>query len=232
MYFEKVSLVNKLMTAVRASTRESMQVVVDANSIRILAQEIYESEQSLGKAKYDLTQVVAEKIRLQREIENCQQVIHDMEQKTAQALELEQQGLALECAEWIAENETVLNDMQQKQQRIQQYETKLTKSLKKAVSGLNQYRRALRMAKATASSQSASARIYQGSTSIGENFANMEQSLDRIKLIQQNFNDQIEAREDVDEALMGVSNKLAGTSPVTSASAEDVLRRIRGSTPQ
>ena len=63
-----MQLIYKLSTAMRGGTREVLEDAVDANSLRILSQEIYECETGLRESKEHLANVVAEKISLKRKL--------------------------------------------------------------------------------------------------------------------------------------------------------------------
>jgi len=220
-------LITKLFTAVRGGARESLEVVVDANALRIMDQEIHDTETSINRSKHDLTLVVAEKIRLDREIKLLKESLGHVEEKVLEALENADEETAHEQASWIAENEAILRDAEQKHQQLKKYETDLTRQLKKAIRQMQQYRREWRMAKATESSQMASKRIHNRNHNLGSQISNMEDSLQRIQQNQMNFADSMLAREEVDKSFTDVIPELGSRTKPQTESAESVLARIK-----
>ena len=194
-------LISKLFTAVRGGTRESLGMVVDANALRIMDQEIHDTETVINRSKQDLMQVVAEKIRLEREINALKASLGHVEEKVLKALENEDEETAHDQASWIAENEAVLRDAQQKHRQLEKYELDLTRQLKKEICQMQHYRREWRMAKATESSQMASKRIHNRSHNLGSKISNMEDSLHRIQQKQMDFADSMLAQEEVENSL-------------------------------
>lgn len=225
-----MGLINKLATAVRGGTREVLELAVDANGLRIFAQEIHECEAAIGRAKHDLCQVSAERIRLQREADGLQA---DLDRKTKQAEMALQQGeedLAMEAAKWIAGNELLLSDIRSKKGRLEAHEDQLKQGLRTAIAEVQDYRRELRMAQATASAQSATQKISNCSDTIVDCFDEMQTSLQRIKAGQQHFADTLAAARSIDSELSSKSldQRLAALeSESKSGSAEAVLERIR-----
>lgn len=220
-------LITKLFTAVRGSARESLEVVVDANALRIMDQEIHDTESAINRSKHDLMQVVAEKIRLCREITALKKSLQHVENKVLTALENDEHDIANEHAVWIAENESILRDAEQKHQQLQKYETDVKNQLKKAIRQMQHYRREWRMVKATASSQAASKRIDHRNFHLGSHIGNMEDSLRRIQHKQQDVVDIMVAREEVEDSLSDVFSGIESRAKPLVDSAASVLARIR-----
>ena len=222
-----MQLITKLFTAVRNDTRESLELVVDANALRIMDQEIHDTETIINRSKQDLMQVVAEKIRLDREIKALKVSIAHVEESVLTALENDEQGIAHEQASWIAENEAILKDAQQKHQQLEKYEVDLTRQLKKTIRQMQHYRREWRMAKATENSQMASKRIHNRSHNLGSQISNMEDSLQRIQQKQMDFADSMLAREEVENSLTGPVSSFGTRTKPPVESAESVIARIK-----
>ena len=66
------SLIKKLATAHRGGAREVLESAVDTNALRIFAQEIYECESSLKQSKHHLSGVMADKLKIKRQLESKQ----------------------------------------------------------------------------------------------------------------------------------------------------------------
>ncbi len=207
-----------------------MESAVDANGLRILAQEIHECETAIARAKQDLCRVSAERIRLQREGDALESAIERKTRQAAMALDRGEEGLAREAAQWIADNEPLLADQREKQQRLEARVGRLKQGLQTVTRDVQAYRRELRMVQATASVQSASEKLSRRSDTIDVRLGGMQTSLQRIKARQQAFADRMAAAESIENDLSDrqLDRRLAalesGTPP---GSAEAVLERIR-----
>ena len=124
-----MGLIQKLATAVRGGVREVLETTVDANGLRILAQEIHECEHAIQLAKQDLSRVSAERIRLQRENATLESAIEKRELQAATALEQDDDGLAREVAQWIVSQEAILRDQRRKQQQLEAHEAHVKQGL-------------------------------------------------------------------------------------------------------
>lgn len=222
-------VMKKITTAFRGAARERGERIVDTNAIRIFEQEIYDCEHSMGQAKHDLAKIMAEKIRLERT--HCQRInaIEKRELQAGEALDKGMEELASEIACWIAEQEAVIKDEQAAITRLADHEAKLRKTLNAAVKHIAHYRRELRLVQATQSSQKAAASLSIKANNLGSRITDMQESLERIRDRQNQF-------EDMQEALTNIENNLdngnldeklrnAGIGGLTQAEA--VLDRIR-----
>ena len=66
-----MGLLKKIFTAIRGGATEAGEAFVDANSIRILEQEIKDADNHITKAKQDLTTVIAKEMAASREIKSA-----------------------------------------------------------------------------------------------------------------------------------------------------------------
>ncbi|MBL4567239.1 MAG: PspA/IM30 family protein, partial [Porticoccus sp.] len=98
-----MSILRNILTAVRGGASEVGEAVVDANAMRILGQEIRDAEDAIGKAKQSLTNLKATEIKLKRELNTVHNDISDYESKAMKALEANNEALAVEVADRIAE---------------------------------------------------------------------------------------------------------------------------------
>lgn len=225
-----MGLIQKLASAVRGGSREILELAVDANGLRILAQEIHECEVAIGQAKQDWCRVSAERIRLKREAENLQSAIAEKERQAISALDHGQEDLAREVAQWIAGNEPVLSDLCEKKRQLEAQEAQLEHGLQIAIQEVQDYRRELRMAQAMASAQSATRKFADKAHILPQRLNEMQDSLQCIKERQQAVADMMVAAQSIDNALSGhlLDRRLAEINSVPLAgSAEAVLERIR-----
>ena len=193
----------KLSTIVRGSVRESADVIIDANAVRIFEQEICDCETGVRTAKASLTVVVAEKIKLQRQIEQSQQTIRMREEQAIEAITKQFGDLPEQLAEAIAQEEGALEKMQASLSHLTEQELSLTKSLKATIHKVQSYRRELELAKATERSQQAQQALHGQYRKVGLSGAELEESLMRIKNKQQRFDDQLVAQNKVQSDLSG-----------------------------
>ena len=106
-----MSLWIKLNTLFRASAEEPLHNLVDANSIRIFEQEIRDAEKAIQHAKLQLATVMAEKKQLQRHNQALEENITNKERQACEALDKQEEELARDVAELIAEDEQLLQQL-------------------------------------------------------------------------------------------------------------------------
>ncbi|OZG74533.1 phage shock protein A [Hahella sp. CCB-MM4] len=222
-------VMQKITTAFRGVAREGAEKVVDANAIRIFEQEIYDCENAMALAKHDLAKVMAEKIRLQRVHEQRLSSIQEREGQAGEALDKGLDSLAKELAEWIFDQEKTLATEKKALQTLKEHEAKLRKSLNAAANHIQHYRRELRLVQATQSSQRATSTLTCKANSLGARIMDMQESLDRIRTRQSEFEDyqeavQILGNEFSDDAL---DAKLEKAGIGSGSAADAVLERIK-----
>ncbi|OQX15018.1 MAG: hypothetical protein BWK73_07985 [Thiothrix lacustris] len=196
-------LIEKLATAVRGGTREVLETAVDANATRILGQEIYEAESHLREAKQHLAQVMADKLRLQRQLEAQKIQLATKEALIRRHLEQSDEAAALSLAEDFSQYETRLEQQQRQHAQLHAYEQRLLQTLKSTANKLEHYRAELRMAQATQHAQQAVGKLSRHANVHSDKFARMQDSLERIRQRHDTFDDQMQAQQDIDAYLNG-----------------------------
>lgn len=196
-------LIEKLATAVRGGTREVLETAVDANATRILGQEIYESESHLREAKQHLAQVMADKLRLQRQLDEQKTQLASKETLIRRHLEQGDEAAALSLAEDFSQHETRLEQQQHQHAQLHAYEQRLLQTLKSTANKLEHYRAELRMAQATQHAQQAVGKLSRHANVHSDKFARMQDSLERIRQRHYAFDDQMQAQQDIDAYLNG-----------------------------
>jgi len=184
-----MSIIVKMMTAIRGVGREAAEDFVDANGLRIFEQEIVDCERGIVEAKFNLSQVVAQRLKIEREKSILEENHSLREDQAKQALSDHKEDIALELSELIAEQEHRLDGYSSSIQRLKDHEEKLHDILKKAVTQIKEYKHELIMAKATDSAQQASTLLSSRTNKIGSKVIDMQESLARIKARQENFED-------------------------------------------
>jgi len=225
-----MSLMKKIFTAIRGGAREAGEAIVDANSIRILEQEIKDAENHVAKARQDLTAVMAKEMQANREVESLQKQIAEYEGYAMDALNKGDDSLATEIAEKIAGLEAELTAQQEIKASFSANAERLKELLKKTERQLAEYKRQLVMVKTTDSVQKATSAISDNFTNSNSKMMSATESLERIRAKQKEFDDKLKAAETLDaedsDASLEAKMKQAGIGPKTT-SASSVLDRIK-----
>ena len=220
-----MNILEKLATAFRGGVRETAEGVIDANSLRIFAQEIHECETHISESKQQLASIIAEKIHIQRKLQRSEDAISQYEQRIAMCLQDNKETEASHLAQVTAEKEFSRDKQKQHYQQLLDYEKRLQKTLKAMVNKLDSYRSELRMAQATAKLQSAQSKLSKHEGNTVSRFGSMEDSLSRIQQRQQVFNDEMNAMDQVNNYLADdVEGDMARVSELA---AQNVLNRIK-----
>lgn len=192
-----MSIFSKIITALRGGASEAGEAIVDANATRIFAQEIRDAENHLTKAKRDLTGIMAKQMQAKRELDRINRSITEHEGYATSALNQGNEGLALEVAEKIAALEVELNEQQASFDSYDKGAIRLKELVKGTERQLADYQRQLSMVKTTESVQKATAAITDNFSNSNSKLLNAKQSLERIKSKQQDFDDRMQASEDL-----------------------------------
>lgn len=225
-----MSILRKIMTAVRGGAREVGELVVDANGTRIFEQEIKDAQTHLNKAKHDLTDVMAKQMQAGRQVESLKKEVQEHEGFAGQALDKGNEDLALEIAEKIAALEQDLGDQEDVYKSFSTHATRLKDMVKKAERQIKEYERQLTMVKTTESVQKASAAITNNFASTSSRILGAKDSLDRIRKRQQDNFDRLAAAEELESenSEKGLQDKMkAAGIGEASTTASSVLDRIK-----
>ncbi|TAE33806.1 MAG: PspA/IM30 family protein [Alphaproteobacteria bacterium] len=190
-----MSLLTKIFTALRGGARELGETIVDHNGVRIFEQEIKDAETALDKAKRDLTEVMAQEMQVSRKIESLSTDVAKHEDYAAKALEQGNEALALDIAQKIADIQSELDIQKQAQANFAAHVTRLKNLIKQTSKALADMQRQLVMVKTTQNVQKATTAITQNYASGSSKLLTAKESLDRIKVKQQNMEDRLKAGE-------------------------------------
>jgi phage shock protein A len=190
-----MGILNKILTAFRGGATEVGQSIVDANSTRIFEQEIRDAEKHLTKAKRELTDVMAKEMQASREIDRLKRSVAEHEGYVTQALEKGNEPLAIEIAEKISQLDQELAEQETANTSFSSHALRLKDLVKKTERQLSDYQRQLSMVKTTESVQRATATITDSFASSNSKLLNAKDSLERIKVRQQQFDDKLKAAE-------------------------------------
>lgn len=225
-----MSIFSKLITAVRGGATEVGEAIVDTQAIRILEQELRDSKEALNDAKTNLTVIMAEKMGLDRKVKELDGKVKEHEGYAIQAMEKNDESLAMDVANKISEFEYELNIQQG---ILDGYEAKISglkKMIRQTERNIQAMDREISVVKTTDKVQKANelaAAKFSGSSS-ALNMAT--DSLERIKERQQKREDQstaaleLESEENGDDLQARLKN--AGIVNADS-SGSSVLDRLR-----
>lgn len=221
---------SKLFTAVRGAFSEAGDAIVDTQSMRILDQELRDAKKHLDDAKENLTKVIAEQMGVEREVTRLRKSVQEYEDYAMKALEKNDEKLAGEIAEKIADLE---NELEVQQSVLDGYNKNiagLKQTIRNTERNIKTMEREISVVKTTTSVQKASeaaAAKFSGTTSA---LRSATDSLDRIKKKQQEKSDQMSAaiKLQQEESGEGLQDKLKSAGIITAnASGSTVLERLK-----
>ncbi len=225
-----MSIFKKIMTAIRGGASEVGEAIIDSNATRIFEQEIRDAENHLTKAKRDLTGVMAEQMSANREVDRLTREIVEHEGYAVQALEKDDETLALAVAEKISSLESDLTTQQQALDSFTGNAERLKELVRKSERQIIEHKRQLSMVKTTESVQKATSAITDNFSSSNSKLLSAKDSLERIKVKQQKFDDKMKAAEVLEsensDNSLAAQLKSAGIG-AQSSNASSVLDRIK-----
>ncbi len=225
-----MNIIEKLLTVIRGGAREIGESVVDSQSMRIFEQEIHDSKESLAEAKEGLTEIVAKRMAIERELKKIQEDISKNEGYALKALEKSDEALALEVADKIAKLEAKAENIDAELKSYTDNVSILKQKIKEAEKVISDHERELAMVKTRESVQQATKSVTQTVTVNDSSIGSARESLERIKNKQQAEQDKLHAGiqlqkemdgEDLDKKLKASGIKLEAHS------AESVLARLK-----
>ncbi|MGB0920298.1 MAG: PspA/IM30 family protein [Alphaproteobacteria bacterium] len=226
-----MSILKKIVTAIRGGASEAGEAIVDANALRILDQEIRDGETHLENAKRNLTKVMAEEMAAGRKMKEATDQIAKYETYAMKALEKGDEALATDVAQKIADIEAELAQQQGIRETYGAQAEKLKGMVKQAESQLQALKREATIVRTTESVHKATRTITDNFSSTGSKVLSAKDSLERIKKRQQAHEDQLQAgellRAETEGAGLDAKLKEAGIKSDGSAKAGDVLARLK-----
>lgn len=219
-------LIEKLATAARAKTRERLESAVDSQALSILGQEIYDCEANLRQAKQHLAQVMADKVKMQRQLELYKAKLVEKEALIQRYLAQNDEQNAAVIANALVDQEALIAQQQQQCEQLQQYENRLLANLKTTTNQLEMYRAQLHMARTTQHAQQAVGKLAKHSNCHSDAFEKMQDSVTRLQAKQSAFDDQMQAMQQIDSYMeQGTTLNLAKLEKQDKVNA--VLARLR-----
>lgn len=221
----------KVGTLFRAGAQEPLEHLVDANALRIMEQELRDTDQAMLRAKRELACLMATGKELQRSNQQLAEELAQREQQAAQALAKGEAGLAYELAEWIAAHENQLLQQRQQAEHLARQEASLRQQLRDAARSQQQYRREWQLARANRNAEQVVRNLGGHTQGLHAQLGDLASSLERIRQQQHRFGDIDNALRELQQEDDGsaMDNRLQRAGICSGKSnADQVLARLRG----
>ncbi|MBT2774851.1 PspA/IM30 family protein [Halomonas sp. ISL-60] len=223
-------MLSKIMTALRGKANETGQAVVDSQALRILDQEIRDSETHLSQSKTELTRLMGQRQLNSNKADTLESKIAELEKSAEAALDKGEEALAVEVAERMV---ALQDDLEAERAIVSEYDASIEK-LRGAIRGtdnqLRQLKQQVSVVKATESAQKAQSAVAARHSGQNSAMSSAMESLERIKERQQLNSAQMQAADDMAAEESGSSLearlKAAGVGG-QNRKADDVLARLK-----
>jgi len=225
-----MSIWAKVATAVRGGVSEAGEAIVDKQALRILDQEIRDADSELGRSKEALTGIIAKRKLADKKVDSLKSSLTEYEGYAMQALDKDDDGLAIEIAEKIAGLETELLGEEGLAKAFSESEGQLRKTVGQTQANLKRLKQQVDTVKATESVQRSQAAVAARHSGAGSSMRSALDSLDRLKSKQAERAAKFEAASELAESTEEVSldTKLKAAGIVDGgASGGDVLARLK-----
>ncbi len=171
----------KMMTALRGGVNEAGEAIIDSQALRILDQEVRDASEELKHSKESLVAIIAQQKVAEEKCTKLKAQVKEYEGYAVQALEKNDETLAMEIAEKIAAFENQLATEDDTAKGFKANADKLRTSIQQAEANIKRLKQQVDTVKATESvqrAQHAVAARYAGSNS---KLRTAMDSLERIK---------------------------------------------------
>lgn len=221
---------SKLLTALRGGANEVGETLVDGQALRILDQEIRDSDTELRRSKEALAEIMAKHKLAEGRLAKSHEKIAEYEAYAMKALGSNDENLAREVAAKIAVLETSRDTDRQQVEQFAASVADLRRAITQAEGNIRRLKQQVDTVKATESVQRAQATVahrYSGSQS---KLQTAVDSLERIKHKQAERGARMEAAAELakEEGQDALDTKLREAGIIAdAASAESVLARLK-----
>lgn len=224
-----MSMLAKLSALFRGTAHEAGQSLVDANALKILDQEIRDADTAQGKARDDLSGLVARRRMAENELQSFSEQIAKYESSARAALSQGKTDLAREVAVRIAELETEIGTRGPLIEGMKQAEARLRSAIAATDQKIETLKREVDIVKVNDSVQRAQTSVALQSQGAHSRIGSAADSLQRIKHKQAVQEEKLRAGQELEDRRTGADLdaklKEAGILPGHS-SADDILARL------
>jgi len=223
-----MGIFSKLVTLARGTGRESAQVILDANALRIFEQEIIDVEQAIRNRKRAMCEVIASRKQIEREMDVMKGLIEKREIQANQLIQSDtDEALVEDIANEIADHELALEVLRNQKDNLSQRARKIEVGLQKALSDICRYRRDLRLARAQQIGSSHLTKVNH----LPEQLSDLEETRTHVMSLQSMDDDRDEAWSEMEDRMdaPNIDRRLsdAGVGD-RQARKEAILERLRG----
>ena len=222
---------SKMVTALRGGVNEAGEAVVDAQALRILDQEIRDATEELKRSKDSLAAIIAHKKLSEEKRKQYQASISEYEGYAKKALDKNDEALALDVAQKIADLENQLAIENESEGGHSANAESLRHSIIQAEQGIKRLKQQVDTVKATENVQRAQAAVAERHSGSDSKLRTAMESLDRIKEKQAMKSAQMNAAKEMEEESVDsdpLRARLEAAGIVQSGSnAQEVLDRLK-----
>ena len=223
-----MGIFSKLTTLARGAARESAEVILDANAIRVFEQEIVDVEQSIQLRKQAMSEVIVARNQVEREIASIKSVISKREEQAKSLIENQpDDDMIDEIANDIVQYEDTLVDLQAQHSTMSKRILTMESALRRAVTEVSQYRRDLRLARA----QQIGASNLARANNIPRQLSELESTRRHVADLQSGDDDREEAWVEMEDRMdpQGLNQRRSKVSDADKTRKKDaVLNRLKG----
>lgn len=220
----------KLITALRGGMHEAGEAVIDTQALRILDQEIRDADQELRKSKEALAEIMAKQKLAEDKVKKTQAKVDEYEGYALKALEANDEKLARDVAEKIANLEVTLDAERESEAAFTKSAADLRKAVTQSEANIKRLKQQVDTVKATESVQKAQATVASRYSGSQTKMHTALESLERIKKRQAEYGARMEAAVEVEamesDDILDVKLREAGFL-AKEGSADNVLDRLK-----
>lgn len=218
------------MTALRGGTHEVGEAIVDAQALRILDQEVRDATEELHNSRESLAELMARQKVAEQKCTTLSHQVLEYEGYAIQALEKNDEVLALEIAENISDLENQLKTEQNADDGYKDNVDCLRDVIKQADRNIKELKHQVEAVKAMESIQQAQSVVAQLNSGSDSKSNTAKETLERIKEQQALKTAQLNAAEELAAELSedSLKNRLEAAGVVSSSlNANEVLARLK-----
>jgi len=222
-----MGIFSKLTTLARGAARESAEVLLDANAIRVFEQEIVDVEESIQLRKQAMSEVIVARNQIDREIDSIKSIIEKREEQARSLIDDNaNDDLLDEIANDIVQYEETLCDLQNQHKTMSKRILNMESALRRAVTDIAQYRRDLRLARA----QQIGASSLAKANNIPRQLSELETTRRHVAALQTGDDDRESAWKEMEDRMdpQGLNQRNSKVSEADKARKKDaVLNRLK-----
>lgn len=225
-----MSILSKIVTAMRGGAREAGEAIVDANALRILNQELHDAREAIQRAEGSLASLVADHELAKNKVQALNTKIQEHEGYARKALQKQDEILARDIAERIGQ---FLEELNHQTTVVSDLDTKITEQkayLKEARRKVDSLEREAKMVRTTEEVQRTTMALSSSFRSSDSRVGRAADSLKRIKERQERRAAEIKASEQLARENTGADLdarlKEAGIKS-DHEKADEILARLR-----